>query len=393
MTAESQRTPARVTLADQILLFGSDAAGGRLADELKARGWRTGAVFASRSAARTGSVDSVMAAVGPGVDVSRVFADIRDHAPIANSESIASELAASPPDCLLVVGGGKVVDTAKAVAILLAEGGHLEDHCSVFVPPDHYEPKELQRPKLPIVAVPTTLAGAEMTFGGGGTTSEGIKRTFWDSRLAARIVASDPVVLSRTPDDVLLTTGMNALAHCVEGLYSKTANPVSSALALSATGRLATGLDRLAKGKRDAEVYDDLSVGAAFAGMVIANARVGIGHAVCHVLGGRFGIPHGVANGIMLPAVLRFNLDTTSVEQRQFVAAMHLASTDADDPPATVARFRDELRVPNRLRDVGLSATDLDEVAEDLMFERGLYFNPRMVHGVGELRTLLDAAF
>jgi alcohol dehydrogenase len=392
---------SRVALAEQVLLFGPGAAG-RLGDELRARRWRVVALFASPSAVASGQLDRLRAGALAGCEVVAVHDRVRAHAPAADSEAIAAELRGRRLDALVALGGGKVIDTAKAVAVLLAEGGRLEDHCSVFIPPDRYLPRELPAPKLPMVAVPTTLAGAEMTPGGGATNDRGVKRAFWDPKLVARVTAYDPEVLGATPAGVLLTTGMNALAHCAEGLYSRTANPVSAALALEATRWLAGALPAVrpdppaaggeaAGGALPVEVATALGAAAALAGMVIANARVGLHHAICHVLGARYGVPHGVANAIMLPPVLRFNLAATRDAQRRFAQA--LGAEAAEDPPEVVRRFRDRLGVPARLRDAGLQRRDLDLVAADLMQERGLYFNPRRVEGPSQVRQVLEWAW
>jgi alcohol dehydrogenase len=393
---------SRVVLAEQVLLFGPGAAGERLGAELRARRWRAVALFASPSAAASGQLDRLRAGALAGCEVIAVHGRVRAHAPAADSEAIAAGLRGRRLDALVALGGGKVVDTAKGVAVLLAEGGRLEDHCSLFTPPDRYLPRELPAPKLPVVAVPTTLAGAEMTPGGGATNDRGVKRTFWDPKLVGRVSAYDPEVLGATPAGVLATTGMNALAHCAEGLYSRTANPVSTALALEATKGLADALPAIraeaspgaaaAAGTRlPAEVGAALGEAAALAGMVIANARVGLHHAICHVLGARYGVPHGVANAIMLPPVLRFNLEATRDAQRRFAEALGVEA--AEDPPEVVRRFRDALDVPARLHDAGLHRRDLDRVAADLMQERGLYFNPRRVDGPSQVREVLEWAW
>lgn len=363
-------TATRVSLRDQLVLFGPDATSG-VARELCDRGWQSIAVLMSSSARLPDAL--------AGLDPVATFSGIKPHSPIIDTEEIAAQLADAELDALLVIGGGKVIDAAKAVALLLAEGGRLEDHCTTFTPPDHYLAPTLVAPKLPLVAVATTLAGAEMTPGGGGRNSAGIKRTFWDPALVARVAAFDPHVIASTPRDVVLSTGMNALAHCVEGLYSRTANPFSTALADAAAPLLASGLRAVSDGRADEEDYVRLGEAAAMAGMVIANARVGIGHAICHVVGARFGVPHGIANSIVLPGALRFNLPATGAQQQRFSELIG----------GPVELLRDELGLPARLRDVGVPEEALSDIAEHLMQERGLYFNPRRVRDAAEVETIL----
>jgi alcohol dehydrogenase class IV len=222
-----------------------------------------------------------------------------------------------------------------------------------------------------------------VTPGGGARNAAGVKRAFWDPQLAARIVVHDPCVLAATPPMVLLTTGVNALAHCVEGIYSRMANPLSTALAIGAAPLLARGLRAVAAGHPNESDLAALGEGASLAGMVLANARVGIAHAICHVLGARFGVPHGVANSIMLPPSLAFNLPATRAEQKIF----------ADALGCDVEELRNEIGVPSRLRDVGVQRSVLPEAARDVMYERGLHFNPRRVSGPEEVHEILLAAW
>jgi alcohol dehydrogenase class IV len=365
---------SRAAFTDQVLLFGPGAAGTRLSDEIASRGWRRTAVFRSPSARLEPSA---------GLDVVAVFDSIRDHAPIEDSESFAAQLAGEHLDFLLVLGGGKVCDTAKAVAVLLAEGGHFEDHCYSFTPPGDYRAPDLAQPKLPLVVVATTLSGAELSGGAGGTTRDGVKRAVWDAKLRSRIAAYDPTVLAEVPASVLLTTGMNALHHCSEGLYSRTGNPVSDALALEGTQLLGSGLRALASGRAGQADYAALGEGAALAGLAVSNARVAIGHAACHVLGARYHLPHGVANSIMLAASYKFNRPIAEAATQRFAHALRAEPAD----------FVAEVHAPARLRDHGIRHEDLEDLATAIMSERGVYFNPRPVTRPEEALELFEYAW
>lgn len=385
--------PSRVTLSDQLMLFGKEAAGARLREELAREGWRRLAVFASASMTRSGQAQRLRSTALADCEVVTLIDEIRGHAPIADTEAMAAELAGAELDALVAIGGGSVSDTAKGVAILLAEGGGLEEHCSVFRPPDHFDPRELDAPKLPVVAVVSTLSGAEVTPGGGATSADGVKRTFWDPKLACRMLAYDPQVLRDVPSEVLVSTAMNGLAHCAEGLYSRTANGVSSALATGATRHLASGLRAITRSDDwSDDSLDELGVGAAMSGLVITNARVGLHHAICHVLGAKCGVPHGVANSIMLPHVLRFNLPETRSAQEAFAQAL-AGDAAAKDPPATAADFQSQIGAPTRLRDAGVGSGQLDGIAADTMQDRGCYFNPRTVGSADAVREILQQAW
>ncbi len=318
MTAEL----SRVVQSDQTFLFGPGCAREPLGEEIAQRRWRRVALLASNSAVQSGARDDLMRLALAGVEAVVVNEPIAGHAPIADSERIARHLAGGTLDAIVALGGGSVSDTAKAVSILLAEGGRLEEHCSEFRPPDTFVNRVLSCPKIPVVAVATTLSGAEVTPGGGATTASGVKRTFWDPQVACRIIAYDTELIGKVPSDILVSTSMNALAHCAEGLYSRTSNPISTAQALHAVRLLSRGLRSVAiepdAGGADTggsplpDPMSELAAGAALSGLVISNARVGLHHAICHVLGARLALPHGVANSVMLPHVLRFNEPETA---------------------------------------------------------------------------------
>jgi len=386
------QTRSRVVFSDQVFLFGAEAAGGRLAQELHSRGWRRVLLMADPFALESPAYARLRDTGLDGLQVQVLEHRIRSHAPIRDTEKIADSLRGAHLDALVVLGGGSVSDTAKGVSVLLAEGGHLEDHCSVFRPPDQLQSPELSHQKTPIVAVPTTLAGAEITPGSGATDDYGVKRTFYDHKVAARLIAFDPAVLAGVPDQVLITTGMNGIAHCAEGLYSITANPLSSAQAIAGAAHLSSGLRRLAGGDRSDETMNELGAGAALGGLVIGNARVGLHHAICHVLGAKAGLPHGVANSIMLPHVMRFNYPSTEAPQRAFAQAVRGSPTD-QDPSRVVTELRSQIGAPQRLRDTGLEHSMLDMIAADTMQDRGLYFNPRRVESPAIVRTILEEAW
>jgi alcohol dehydrogenase len=386
----------RTVTTDQALLIGPGAAGQPLAGELATRGWGRVYVLASASAVRAGQLDALRAGGLAAVEVVGGHTGVRGHAPVEDTQRLAREARELEFDAIVALGGGSVSDTAKGLAAVLAEGGEVVDHCYTFTAPDDYRPKRLDRPKLPLVAVPTTLSGAELTGGAGATTPQGVKRALWDDKLAARVAVYDADVIGQVPAPLLVSTGMNALAHCVEAAYSLTANALSTAVALHGARLLAVGLRAVARGRPDPSELDQLASGTALAGLAILNARVAIGHGVCHVLGGRYGVPHGVANSVMLPAAMTFNLPATRPAQEQVVRALAGLGDAAPvpDPAAVVDDLRREIGAPRRLRDLGLmDYADLDDVAEACMHMRGTYFNPRPVRAARDVRDLLELAW
>lgn len=322
--------------------------------------------------------------------------DIPPHSSLASVGRVAELARSHDADALVAIGGGSVVDTAKAAALLLAEGGPLERHASRFEPPATVVTPALLRRKLPIVAIPTTASGAEATGSIGVRTDDGAKLLFSDVQLAARVILLDPEANLEVPAQVLLPTAMNGLAHCIEGLYSRSRSPVSDELACSGIVLFGRAMREVARSPRSVQARADLLTAAHLSGMVLASARSCLHHALCHVLGATFGVPHGAANAVMLPYSVRFNAGSAAAELAAATTRLGIARTAAEVPEALVewiCELQQDTGVPTRLRDLGIDREDLAPVAARALHERGLAFNPRPVAGAAELQQLLQAAW
>lgn len=350
---------------------------------------------------KTGSsrlVAKVRAALGARLVAT--YDSIVEHSGTKIVEEGARVAGESRADLLLAVGGGSASDSAKAIAILLAEGGPLERHHTVFVPPDRYLQQPLPHPKLPIVAIPTTLSAAEVTPGLGiRNEADGTKLLFWDIKLVPRLILLDPIANLEVPVAVMASTGMNAFAHCIEGLYSKVRNPISEGLALQGIRMLHEALPAMARAPQDPAARANALVGAHLSGMVIANARVGIHHGVCHCLGALGGLSHGVANSVFLPFAMRYNLDAAASQLKLAALAMGLDVRNLPDRDAALQAIeatealKQAIGVPLRLRDTALDRTLFPAIAEHALVDRGLFFNPRPTQSPAAVVALLEEAW
>jgi alcohol dehydrogenase len=331
--------------------------------------------------------ERVMAALGPRAIT--VYDQVVEHSSVdmvTHGAELARELRV---DGLLAVGGGSASDTAKAIAILLGEGGRLEEHASRFIPPDQFFPKPLPAPKLPLAAVVTTASAAEVTPGLGVRDANGAKLLFTDPQLASRVVLLDPQANLQVPASLMLSTGMNGVAHCIEGLYSLERSPLAELVALDALQRFAQALPAMHANPLDLDARAQLLYAAHLSGLVLVNARTALHHAVCHAIGSVTGAPHGQANAVLLPHALAFN-------RPHVVQALQRASAvlpGGQDVVAWVARTSAALGVPTRLRDIGVAQDALAVIAQKTMGERGLYFNPRPVSHASEILALLQQAY
>lgn len=314
--------------------------------------------------------------------------DVPAHSSVDLVQGLAVRAREDGVQAIVAVGGGSSSDTAKAVALLMAEGGRLADHATRFTPPAQLHVPVLAKPKIPIVTIPCTASGAEVTPSLGVRDAEGRKLLFTDPQLASRVVLLDARANVAVPVDIMLSTGMNGLAHCLEGLYSKERSPLAELLAIDAMQRFARALPAVHAAPADVAARGELLYAAHLSGLVLVNARTCLHHAVCHAIGSVTGVPHGEANAVLLPHALRFNGAAVRPQLERAAAAL-----GCDDVIAWTEQFARQLGVPRRLRDIGVRQDALQGIATKTMGERGLYFNPRAVQDAAEILGLLEQAF
>lgn len=374
-----QRTPAMKTIARQ-------GAVDDLRTELEVLGAERVLLVCGASARRSGLHTQLLRQLA-GLALLE-SPDVPAHSSARLVEELTAHAARHGTQCIVAVGGGSSSDTAKAVALLMAEGGRLADHASRFTPPAQLHVPPLLRPKLPIVSIPCTASGAEVTPSLGIRDADGRKLLFTDWQLSSRVVLLDPLANLDVPATVMLSTGMNGIAHCIEALYSKERSPLAELLALDALRRFALALPRLKAGPADVGARADVLYAGHLSGLVLVNARTALHHAVCHAVGSVTGAQHGEANAVLLPHALRFNRPAV----RQALERASAVLPGGGDPVAWIERFTAALGVPRRLRDIGVPREALPAIAEKTMGERGLHFNPRPVNDAGEILDLLRQA-
>lgn len=253
----------------------------------------------------------------------------------------------------------------------------------------------------PVIAIPTTYAGSEMTPVYGVTHhGDGASRkvTVTDPKVTPKLTIYDPVLTLKLSPEMTASTGINALAHCVEAAYSITRNPLSTAAALAGARRIASALPSCYAKGDDLEARSEMLAGSYLAGAALSNVAMGLHHGLCHVLGGTAGVPHGVANAIMLPHVMRFNADATAPELAEIGEAMGLARNGKSDVALAEAAAQwvyemvAEMKLPQRLREAGVSENNLPRLAELAAQSRTLKNNPKPVNAA-QAESLLRLAW
>jgi maleylacetate reductase len=217
---------------------------------------------------------------------------------------------------------------------------------------------------LALIAIPSTLSAAETTFG-GGVVHGGRKLVFVGESLYISDILLDPEVFATTPDPTLLATGMNALNHATERLLSPRRQPIADAQFLHAVRLLVPGLRQLARaGTKDREALVSCVIGAHLSGST--NVLGGVGHAIAHVLGARYEVGHGVANGIVLPRALR-HAAPGHPETIAMIAGTLGVANDADELERVLVELVTGIGLPSRLSEIGVPRSDLPEIVSDTL--------------------------
>jgi len=309
-----------------------------------------------------------------------MFSGARPHVPIETAEQVANEAQSLNADVIIGLGGGSPIGTAKAAVARLAGGAMLSD-----------------TPWL-VAAIPTTYAGSEVTPVFGTTDfARGRKEVVRNPGIRPRLVLYDPELAIDTPPDLTAGTGINALAHCVEGLYSNDAGDAERAMAVGAATLLVEHLPKAFARPEDLAHRYNLFEGSMLAGLVLARAGMGVHHGLCHVLGGRYNAPHGLLNAIILPHAMRFNLPVAGPAYARLAPVFGLKAADSPRTGEAVCRavtdFIRQFRLPYRLRELGIPKADLPAVAADALQSPSVRRNPRPLRDAQDALRILEAAW
>ena len=260
-------------------------------------------------------------------------------------------------DCLISVGGGAAIGLGKGIALETA---------------------------MPIIAVPTTYSGSEMT-GFCGITIEGVKRMHQSLNMLARTVIYDPALSVSLPAHISAASAMNALAHCVDAIYAPTASPLLLAAGVEGAAAIHRALPRVAARPDDIEARSELLYGAYLAGAALASGFA-LQHGIAHVLGGTFGIEHGLSHAVVLPHVTAYNARYAPEAVGRIGAAL-----GTDHAGSAIFDLLVSAGLPTSLQTLGITEDQLDTIVR-ITVETDHGNNPGPVDAPG-IRSILDGAF
>jgi maleylacetate reductase len=312
----------------QRVRFGSGDAAAALAEELALLGAARVMVITTASAA------AVTDRLTDGLPVALRYDDVAMHVPVEVAARARAAAAAHDVDAVVSIGGGSATGLAKAVALTTG---------------------------LPVVAVPTTYAGSEATDV-WGLTESGRKTTGTDPRVLPRAIVYDAELTTTLPVPMSVASGVNALAHCVDSMWAPRTDPVDQALAAEGIRALRTGLPMVVNDPLDLTGREQVLYAAYLAATAFASAGSGLHHKICHVLGGRFGLPHAQTHAVVLPHVLAFNGPAAPEASRRIATALGV-----DDALAGLVDLLRELDAPKALRDYGFTEADIPAAVQAIL--------------------------
>jgi maleylacetate reductase len=279
------------------------------------------------------------------------------HVPIEIAEAARAEAARVSADCCVAVGGGSTIGLGKAIALTS---------------------------ELPIVAIPTTFAGSEMTpiY---GITAQGQKKTGRDPRVLPKTVIYDPHLLLTLPARTAGASGMNAIAHCVEALYAQDANPITSLMGEEGIRALASSLPTVVREPANLEARGEALYGAWLAGACLGQVGMALHHKLCHTLGGSFNLPHAETHTVILSHATAYNFDAAPEAMTRIARSL-----GSIDPAGALYDLARAIGAPVALKDIGMPRDGLERAAR--LATENPYYNPRPV-AYEAILALLTAAY
>lgn len=285
-----------------------------------------------------------------------VFSEAAMHTPVEVTERAMKVVTESNADCVVSLGGGSTTGLGKAIA---------------------YRTDLLQ------LVIPTTYAGSEVT-NILGETEGGKKTTVRNAKILPEIVIYDPALTLGLPVAMSVTSGLNAMAHAIEGLYAEDRNPISSLMAVEGLKAFVTSLPDVVRDPKSPDARSRALYGAWLCGTVLGAVGMSLHHKICHVLGGSFDMPHAETHAVMLPHTAGFN---AAAAREQLAPAAEIFGGSIG---SGLWDFAKSLGAPLTLKELGLAEADLDRATEIAVSNP--YYNPCPIDRAS-IRALLQAAW
>ncbi len=364
-----------------------------LSDEIKKRGFKKVFVVTDKDLVKFGIAGQVALVLSNAGIPFHIFCDVKQNPTVNQVKAGGNEFTASEADVIVAIGGGSSIDTAKAIGIIAANPEFANVVSLEGV-------ADTKNKSIPIIALPTTAGtAAEVTINYVITDEENVKKMVCiDSNAIPILSIVDAELMVSMPKGLTAATGMDALTHAIEGYITKGAWEMSDMFELKAIEMIAKYLPAVVENPSDIEARDGMAMAQYIAGMGFSNVGLGLVHGMAHPLGAYFDIPHGIANALLLPIVMRYNASSSIDKYSNIAIAMGvniygLSKIEASHAAVdAVKALAVKVGIPERLRDLNVTEDGLEKLALSAFNDICTSGNPR-VATLDEILTLYKKAF
>lgn len=351
----------------------------QLLGEIQARGFQKAMVVSDADLAKFGVLKQVTDVIEGEIPY-EVYTDVKANPTIENVKKGVAFFKKVKADFLIAVGGGSVMDTAKAVGIII-NNPSFQDVVSLEGVAD------TKKRCVPIIALPTTAGtAAEVTINYVITDeNSGRKLVCVDPHDIPVLAIVDAELMSSMPKGLTASTGMDALTHAIEGYITKGADAMSDMFHLKSIELIAKNLRRAVSNGKDTEAREGMALGSYLAGMGFSNVGLGCVHSMAHPLGARFDTPHGVANAVLLPIVMEFNMQGNEAKFADIAVAMgeNIDGMSREQAAcgalAAVRKLSQDVGIPKNITELGIPESALAQLSHDAIIDPCTGGNPRAI--------------
>lgn len=363
-----------------------------LAGEMSRRGFKSALVVTDKDLVKFGVAKMVLDELDKAGVKYGVFDDIKANPTVKNVKAGLKVFESLKPDVIIAIGGGSVIDTAKAVSIIV-ENPSFADVVSLEGVAD------TKKKGFPIIAFATTSGtAAEVTINYVITDEESHRKLVCvDPNDIPMLAFNDAEMMMSMPKGLTASTGMDALTHAIESYITPGATPLSDLLSWNSIKFIGESLRTAVADGKNAEAREKMALGSYVTGMAFSNVGLGIVHSMAHPLGARFDIAHGVANALLLPFVMEYNKPAAMAKYADIARALGVdvkgmsAEQAADAAIEAVIKLSKDINIPQRLSDIGIKEADLPQLAEDAFIDPCTGGNPRQT-SVAEILEIYKKA-
>jgi alcohol dehydrogenase class IV len=371
------------------IIFGNGSSNSEVEAEMSALKCSRAIVVTDQGIIKAGLLDKITKSLGE--KCVGVFSDVPQDSGMDVIDRAAAFAREKGADIIISVGGGSAIDTAKGMCILLTEGGSLSNFEGIQL---------LTRPQTPHIVIPTTAGtGSEVTWVAViYDKSKGQKILIVESYNAPRVAILDPVLTAKLPPLLTASTGLDAMTHAIEAISSVQREPIADAMGLHAIRLLNKHLPQCIKNGSDLGARGQVQLAATMAGWSFGNAMVGLVHAMAHSIGAVAHVPHGIANGILLPHCMEFNLPDAEDCYAEIAPAMGVYEKGittrqaAEAAVKAVFDFTKKIGHPQKLSEFGVTEENIIKAADMSMSDGSIVNNTRLVADSGEVLEIYKKA-